>query len=125
MCGGKATEEHRGDGRILWTSSETEKRCKTGSKVKRYFKYSVIGECDSSSGFNQDTRKPHVTEGRVLGDGENMLDVEQARVSNAGIRQVGASYNGRTPCMGDTSFTAFGSLGAVLHCHERHEEDSL
>ena len=43
-CGGEATEEHRKDGRILSTSSETEKRGKTGSKVKRYVKYSVIGE---------------------------------------------------------------------------------
>ena len=69
-CGGEATEEHRKDGRILSTSSETEKRGKTGSKVKRYVKYSVIGVrvCDSSSGFNQDTRKPHVTEDRVFGD---------------------------------------------------------
>jgi len=54
-----------------------------------------------------------------------MLGVEQARVSNAGIRQAGASYNGRTQRMRDTSFTAFGSLGEVLRCRERHEEDSL
>jgi hypothetical protein len=66
-----------------------------------------------------------VAESRVLGDGENMLGVAQARVSNAGIRQAGASYNGRTSCMRDAFFTAFGSLGVVLRCHERHEEDSL
>jgi hypothetical protein len=43
VWGGEAIEEHRKDGRILSMSSETEKRGKTGSKVKRYFKYSVIG----------------------------------------------------------------------------------
>ena len=43
VWGGEATEEHRKNGRILSMSRETEKRCKTGSKVKRYAKYSVIG----------------------------------------------------------------------------------
>lgn len=66
-----------------------------------------------------------MTEDRVSGDGEDMLSVAQARVSDGEIRQAGASYNGRTPCTHDASFTAFGSLGVVLHCHERHEEDSL
>lgn len=118
---GEATEEHRKGGRILSMSSETEKGCKTGSKVKRYVKYSVIGVCDSSSGFNQDTRKPC---GRgSLGDGEEMLGVEQAQVGKAGTRGASAGYNSRTPFTCDVSFTAFGSL--VLHCHERHEEDSL
>lgn len=60
----------------------------------------------------------------MLDDGE-LLGVAQARVSNAGIRQADASYNGRTSCTRDASFTAFGSLGVVLRCHERHEEDSL
>lgn len=52
-----------------------------------------------------------------------MLGDAQARVSNAGVRQASASYNGRTPFAHDASFTAFGSL--VPDCHERHEEDSL
>jgi len=61
----------------------------------------------------------------MLGDGEDMLGVAQARVSNARIEQAGASYNSRTPCIRDAFFTAFGSLGVVPRCHERHEEDSL
>jgi len=64
-----------------------------------------------------------VAEGRVL-DGGEMLGDAQARV-NVGIRQAGASYKCRTSCVYDVSFTAFGSLGVVPHCHERHEEDSL
>ena len=40
---GEAIEEHRKDSRILSKSGETEKRCKTGSKGKRYVKYSGIG----------------------------------------------------------------------------------
>lgn len=101
-------------------------RCKTGSKVKRYVKYSGIGVggCGSSGRCNQDTRKPRIWQrGSGVGDGDEMLGVSQARVSNAGMRQASASYNVRTPRMRDASFTAFGSL--VLRCHERHEEDSL
>jgi hypothetical protein len=96
--GGEATEKHRKDGRVLSTLGETEKRCKTGSKDKRYVKYSVIGECvDSSRGFNQDTRIPRGGEGRVFVDGE-VLGVAQARVSNVGIRQASASYKDRMQC---------------------------
>jgi hypothetical protein len=42
-----------------------------------------------------------------------------------GDRQAGASYNGCTPRLCDSSFTAFDSPGVVLRYHERHEEDSL
>ena len=60
----------------------------------------------------------------MLGDGDEMLGVAQARGSDAGTRQASAGYNGRTPRMrGAFFFTAFGSL--VLRYHERHEEDSL
>lgn len=66
-------------------------------------------------------RENHIAEGRM----SEMLGVAQARVSNAGVRQSGASYKGYTSCMHDASFTAFDSLGVVLRCHERREEDSL
>ena len=62
-------------------------------------------------------------EGRASDGGDEVLGVAQARVSNAGMRQASASYNGRTSRMCDASFTAFGSL--IPRCHERHEEDSL
>jgi len=65
-----------------------------------------------------------VTEGRGSGSGE-MFGLAQARVSNTGVRQAGASYKGWRSCVRDTSFTAFGSLGVVLRCHEKPEEDSL
>ena len=125
VWGGEATEEHRKNGRILSMSRETEKRSKTGSKVKRYAKYSVIGASDSSGRFNQDTRKPHVTEGQCwVTVTENMLDVARARVSNAGVdKQTQVATIVRRVCA--TPFTAFGSLEVVPYYHESHEEDSL
>ena len=53
MWEGEAIEEHRKDGRILSTLSETEKRCKTGSKDKRYVKYSVIGDVEAAEGLTK------------------------------------------------------------------------
>ena len=49
-------------------------------------------------------RKPHMTEGQVLGGGEDMLGVARARVSNAGIGQAGSSNNVRVQCMSDAFF---------------------
>jgi len=65
VWGGEATEEHRKVGRILSTSSETERKGLKQDQKSRDTSNIVKLEFDSSGGFNQDTRKPRVAEGRV------------------------------------------------------------
>jgi len=99
-CGEK---QQRNIGRIVSTSGETGKGCKTGSKDKRYVKYSVIGVRVVAAVDLTKIRENHMR-GPVLGDGEDMLYVARARVSNAGMRQAGASNNVRAQCMSDAFF---------------------
>jgi len=83
VWGAEAIEEHRKDGRIL--SRVKQRRCKTGSNLKRYVKYSGIGAGGRAVAAVDVTKilESHTSgrEGRVSDGGDEMVGVAQARVS--------------------------------------------